>query len=130
MKLRFRFLAALFAFLGLLTVSVEGAWAAACGMEMETGSATSTTTQGERCSLGADVSLGHDAGLPDGTGSGAPHCPAMPMGAAGACGAAAALPAHPSPPLIASTLDARLSPVQGDLRELLLAVAFFHPPIA
>lgn len=130
MKLRFRLLAALFAVLGLLAVSAEGAWAAACAVEVEAESATSAATQGERCSLGAAASPGDDAGMPHGSHSGAPHCPAMPMGAGGACGAAAALPADPPSPLIASALEARLSPVQGDLRELLLAVAVFHPPIA
>lgn len=129
MKLRFRFLVALFALLGLLTVSVEGAWAAVCAVEVETESVTSAATQGERCSSGTTISLGDDAGTPDGSHSGVPHCPAMPMGAGGACGAAAALPADPSAPLIASALEARLSPIQGDLRELLLAVAVFHPPI-
>lgn len=126
MKLRFRLLAAFFAVLGLLAVSAEGAWAAACAVEVEAESAT----QGERCSSGAAVSLGDDAGMPHGHDAGAPHCPAMPMGAAGACGAAAALPADRSPLLIVSTPEARLSPIQGDLRELLLAAAVFHPPIA
>jgi hypothetical protein len=130
MKLRFRLFAAFFAVLGLLAVSAEGSWAAACAVEVETESATSAGTHGERCSSGAAVSLGDEAGMPLGHDSGAPHCPAMPMGAAGACGAAAALPSDAPSPLIAPTLEARLSPVQGDLRELLLAVAVFHPPIA
>lgn len=130
MKLRFRLLAALFATLGLLTVSVEAAWAAPCAVDMESGSEARAATQGERCSSEMAVSLSHETGLPDGNHSGAPHCPAMPMGAAGACGVAAALPADSSPPMIASALEARLAPIQGNLRELLLAVAFFHPPIA
>ena len=128
MKLRFRFLAALLALIGLLTFSVEGAWAAPCATKMEMGSAAPASAQD--CAGEAAALRANDAELPDGSSSGAPHCPSMPMGAAGACGAALAVPAHIPPQLTPSLPGAQLSPRTDSVRELLLAGAFFRPPIA
>jgi hypothetical protein len=54
----------------------------------------------------------------------------MPVSAAGVCGAVLALPAYPSPRLAPSLSEAQLSPHTDNFRELLLATAFFRPPIA
>lgn len=131
MKLRFRFFAALLALLGLLTVSVEGAWAAACGaMEVEsTVSAADGVTQAKSCTAAAAAFHASGAEVPDGNGSDAPHCPSMPMGAT-ACGVALALPAILSLQLSPVLPKAQLSPHTNSMRELLLAGAFFRPPIA
>ena len=133
MKLRFHFLAALLALIGLLTFSVEGVWAATCASDMEAGSTNDSidqTAQAMSCSAEASVVRGNDAELPDGNESGAPHCPSMPMGAGGACGAVLALPADVSPQLTSFLPEAQLSPLTDRVHELLLAGAFFRPPIA
>jgi hypothetical protein len=132
MKLRPRFFAALFALIGLLTVSVSGAWAATCATTMETGSAApaaGAVAPAMPCSGAASL---HAQGteLPDGHESGTSPCPSMPMSATGACGAVLALPADPSPRLAPSLSEAQLSPDTDSVRELLLAGAFFRPPIA
>lgn len=132
MKLRFRFLAALLALVGLLTFSVEGAWAATCTSNMETepaGGPADQLTQVMSCSASSAV-RGNDAELPNGNEPGAPYCPSMPMGAAGACGAALAVPADVSPQLTSILPEAQLSPRTDRVHELLLAGAFFRPPIA
>ena len=130
MKLRFRFLAALFALIGLLTFSVEGAWAASCAEMGSTDSGVGHAAQAEPCSPEAAAAHADGADMPHGSDSGAPHCPGMPMGAAGACGAALALPADSSPQLAPSVLEAQLSLRADSVHELLLAGAFFRPPIA
>jgi hypothetical protein len=129
MKLRVRFLAALLALIGLLTFSVEGAWAASCAEMGSADSGMGHAAQAESCSFGAAAVHANGADMPDGE-SGAPHCPGMPMGAAGACGAALALPTDSSPELAHSVLEAQLSLPADRVHELLLAGAFFRPPIA
>jgi hypothetical protein len=133
MKLRFRFLAALFALIGLLAISVEGVWAATCAAQMEAGSAAPSAdraAQAQSCSADAAAFRVNDADPAGGSDSDAPHCPSMPMGAAGACGAVLALPADLSPQFAPSLPESRLSPRTESLHELLLAGAFFRPPIA
>ena len=133
MRLRFRFLTALFALLGLLTVSVDGAWASACAAGMETESAASTVrpaTQAMSCAAEMAVSHTNRAALPDGSDSGGPECPSMPMSAAGACGAALALPGYDSLLLEPSTPEAQSFVPTDHAHELMLAAAFFRPPIA
>ena len=133
MKLRFRFFAALLALVGLLAFSVEGAWATTCASSMETESASGSAgiaAQAMSCSAEASAVRGNVKGMPDGNESGAPHCPSMPMGAAGACGVMLALPADLSPQLTSILPEAQLSPRTESVRELLLAGAFFRPPIA
>lgn len=133
MKLRSRFLAALLALVGLLTVSVNGAWAATCAadMEVECG-APSAQVATEMQSCAADVSATRTdcSGLPDGSGSSAPHCPSMPLSTANACGVVLALPAEVSLQTVLSLPEARLFPRTEHAHELLLAAAFFRPPIA
>lgn len=133
MKLRFRFLAALFALFGLLTFSVEGVWAATCATNMEAGSAAPSADRAapaQSCSAEAASLRPSGAELPGGNDSGAPHCPSMPMGPTGACGAVLALPADVSPQLTSTLPEAQLSPRTDRVHELLLAGAFFRPPIA
>lgn len=133
MKLRFRLLGAFFALIGLLTFSVEGVWAATCATNMEAESATSSVeqaSQAQSCSVDAAASRANDADLPNGNDSGSPHCPRMPMDAAGTCGAALALPAAISPQLISTPPELQLAPRTDRVPELLLARAFFRPPIA
>ena len=133
MELRFRFLSALLALIGLLTFSVEGVWATTCASNMEVGSVAGSvdqTAQELSCSAEASVVRGNGAEMPDGSESGAPHCPSMPMGAAGACGAVLALPADAPPQLTSYLPEAQLSPRTESAHELLLAGAFFRPPIA
>jgi hypothetical protein len=130
MKLRFRLLAAFFALIGLLTFSVEGAWAATCAMEMDTGAAANPAARTQSCSAEAAAFRVSGAEMPDGNDSGAPHCPSMPLGATGACGAVLALPADLSPQLAPSLPEAQLSPRTDRVHELLLAGVLFRPPIA
>lgn len=133
MKLRFRFLAALLALIGLLTFSVEGVWAATCASNMEVRPAAGSadqTAQVMSCAAEASAVRGNGAEMPDGNEPGAPHCPSMPMGATGACGAVLALPADVSPQLTSILPEAQLSPRTDRVHELLLAGAFFRPPIA
>jgi hypothetical protein len=133
MKLRFRPLAALIALIGFLAVSAEGAWAAACTANMEMGSTSvsaSVESQAKQCSADAAALRANGAEAPDGNDPGLPHCPSMPLGAAGACGAALALPADLAPQLAPSLREAQLSPRTNSAHELLLAGAFFRPPIA
>lgn len=129
MKLRFRLLAAFIALIGLLTFSVEGAWAATCAMKMDPASADPAARM-QSCSAEAAAFHASDAEMPDGNDSGAPHCPSMPMGATGACGAVLALPADLSPRLAPSLPEAQLSPRTDRVHELLLAGVLFRPPIA
>lgn len=133
MKLRFRFLAALFALVALSLSTVGGVWAScAAEMEAETGAVSSldAADPGTTCMAGTGMSRAGDSVQGDGSHSGAPHCPTMPMGATGACGAALALPADSSPEIGLSILEARLSLSPDDTRDLLLAAHFFRPPIA
>lgn len=134
MNHRFRFLAALLALIGLLTFSVQGAWAATCAVNMETESsslAADPLTQAPSC---ADMGAGahaEDVDFPDGdSGPAAPHCPAMPMGVAGACGAVLATLSDASPVLTPPLVEAQISPRMDSVRESLLAGVFFRPPIA
>jgi hypothetical protein len=133
MKLRFRFLTALFALLGLLTISVDGAWASTCaaGMEVESAaSAVHPASQDMSCGAGMAALSTSGAELPGESHKGGSECPSMPMSAAGACGAALALPGYTSSLLEPSSPEA-LSFVPTDhAHELLLAAAFFRPPIA
>lgn len=133
MKLRFRFLTALFALLGLLTVSVDGAWASTCaaGMEMES-AATAVRPVSQDTSCGAAMAALATTGaeLPGEDHTGGSECPSMPMSAAGGCGAALALPGYASPLLESSSPEAQSFVPTDNARELLLAAAFFRPPIA
>lgn len=130
MKVRLGSLAALFALLGLLTVSVGEAWAAVClGSGGETRPAVHTASHGQPCHP-AETTVRDQAELPGGTSSEVPHCPAMPVGAASACGVVVALPVDSSSWRIASTPEARVSPHLRGPRALLMGAAFFRPPIA
>lgn len=130
MKLRFRFLAALLALIGLLTFSVQGAWAATCAVETEaTTSAADPMGQAPSCAAAAAGLHAQDAELPGGSGPAAPPCPGMPMGASGACGAVLAIPTDVSPSLALPLAEAQLSPRTDHVRESLLAGVFFRPPI-
>lgn len=132
MKLRLRFLAALLALIGLLTFSVQGAWAATCAVNMETESTTSSADgmgQAPSCSADAAGLHAQDTELPGGSGLAAPPCPGMPMGASGACGAVLAIPSDVPPSLALPLAEAQLSPRADHVRESLLAGVFFRPPI-
>ncbi len=131
MKLRFRFLAALFALLGLLAFVVEGAWASSCpeAAEMEMPApAVGAIAPGASCMAG--MALPH-ADAPADTqddGSQVPHCP---LGvAAGSCTGAVSLPAESAVSLAPSPEGADLVISPDQARDLLLASAFFRPPRA
>ena len=130
MKPRFRFLAALLALLGLLTFSVQGAWAATCATNMEMGFSADPASAGPSCSVEAAAAHAPDAKGPDSGGPNSPHCPTMPIGAGGACGAVFAVTSDLALALTASPAEAPLSPRADDIRESLLAGVFFRPPIA
>jgi hypothetical protein len=134
MRSRFRFLAALFALLALTVTAVEGAWAAVCPVEMEMSADRATSVEAnassEACMHGVAVmhrgtAPSQDAGAPD-----APRCPSMPAGTAGSCTGAAALPAEATLQPEPSTEGALLAISSENRRDLLLAAAFFRPPIA
>lgn len=130
MKLRVRFLAALVALLGLLTFSVQGAWAATCVTNMDMGFSVDPASAGPSCSADAAALHAPDAQVPDSGAPSAPHCPILPMGAGAGCGAVFAVTSGPALPLTPSPVEARLSPRADDMREFLLAGVFFRPPIA
>lgn len=128
----FRHLAALIALVALTVGTVQGLLASTCLMEMSvtTTSATEAAAPSGLCTHGmgpvadrADSSQGH--GAPD-----APHCPFTPMGLAGSCGAGIALAAESSISLEPSSPVALLPRFSNGARDLLLASAFFRPPIA
>ncbi len=132
MKLRFRFLAALFALIGLLAFVVEGAWASSCleaaEMEMAAAPAIGAVAPGASCMVG--MALPH-ADAPSETqsdGSQAPHCPLTV--AAGSCAGALSLPSESAVSLAPSPEGADLVISPDQARDLLLASAFFRPPRA
>jgi hypothetical protein len=133
MNSRFRNLAALFALLALTVGTVQGLWASTCLMEMavDTTASTEAVAPSAMCTHGMSATISDRGGsyLTDG-GPDAPHCPAMPMGVAGSCGAVMALPAGSSLSLEPSALEALLPRFPNEARDLLLAAAFFRPPIA
>jgi hypothetical protein len=132
MNLRFHHFAALFALLALTMGMVQGLWASTCLMEMPVATTASTeaVAPSGMCTHGMiAVSDGTGPSQDDG-GPGAPHCPFMPMGVAGSCGAVMALPAGSSLSLEPSSPEALLPRFPNEARDLLLAAAFFRPPIA
>ena len=133
MTRRFRHIAALFALIALTALTVQGLWASTCLMGME--SLTSAVSEEVpaspvSCSHGATGAFGQ-TGPSHGEGpSDASNCPFMPMNMAGSCGALLALPAESYLSLESSSPEARHLPWPNDARDLILAAAFFRPPIA
>lgn len=132
MNLRLRYLVALIALTALTVGTVQGLRASTCPMKTAVGVVASTKVAAPHgvCVHGKIVVSNRTDSYPDRGGPDAPHCPLMPTGIAGSCNAVMALPSE-SPvalePFFAHTLLRRLS-VQT--RDLLLAAAFFRPPIA
>jgi hypothetical protein len=132
MNSRIRHVAALFALIALTIGTVQGLWASTCLMEMPVATTASTEAAAPSgvCTHGMSaISDGISPSQDDG-GTGAPHCPFMPMGVAGSCGAVMAFPAGSSLSLEPSSPEALLPRFPNEARDLLLAAAFFRPPIA
>jgi hypothetical protein len=130
MKLRFRSLAALAALFTLSVYFAEGLWASLC--PPDTHAASVEAPMGHEVN-GCPMALG-DAPVEKPEPAETPHpgpapCPLGPMSASGSCvaaslpaAAAAAVPPFPAGILLSSSPDAA--------RDLLLALAVFHPPRA
>jgi hypothetical protein len=135
MKVRFHFLAGLLALLALTATAVEGLWASTHRAEMGTRTiaAASARMDGPSAPVAPDCPAEMAHAHPSCQGGGnpdAPQCPSMPLGMASSCMGAVALPVESFPhfePSPEGTLSLR-SPDQT--RDLLLALAFFRPPIA
>ena len=130
MSSRFRHLAAIFALIALTVGTVQGLWAATCHMEMS----AETTAPPPPAQLGSGIhgvsALADGAGSSrDDAGPEAPHCPFAPMGMAGVCGPVTAVPAESSAATNPASAETRLPCLAIEARDLLLAHAFFRPPI-
>lgn len=129
MKLRVRFLAALFALSALILFQVEGLWASsACSTEMETPVAAQTAgadSHSEACPMG-QPGQAHEH---DGQGSQGPDCPLMPTGAASCVGGVALLPSSDEPALGPAVDELSLAS-SSHAKDLLLAVSLLRPPQA
>lgn len=125
-------MAALFALIALTAGAVQGLWASTCLMEMSVTAATSREaaappvpcTHGMGSVADRAASSGGDS-APD-----APHCPFTPMGLAGSCGAGTALAAESPISLDPASPQPLLQRFSNGAPDLLLAAAFFRPPIA
>ena len=132
MNSRLRHLVALIALIALTAGTVQGLRASTCPMKTALGVVASTKVAAPHgvCAHGTIFVSDRTDSYPNGGGPDAPHCPLMPTGIAGSCNAVMALPSE-SPgalePFFAQTLLPRLS---NQTRDLLLAAAFFRPPIA
>ena len=135
MKLRVRFLAALFALLALSLGWVEGAWALACSPEM--GAESVATAPASAGTGGMDMDCPAPAGTSHSDDSGtdpdrpkAPHCPFGPAAAGGACAIAPPLPGEARVAIAPSPEGALLLVAPDPMRDLLSVSAFFRPPRA
>lgn len=125
-------MAALFAIIALTAGAVQGLWASTCLMEMSVTTTTSTEDAAPSvlCTHGMDP-VADLTGSSDGDSApDAPHCPFTPMGFTGSCGAGIALGAESSISLEPSSPEALLPRFSNGAPDLLLAAAFFRPPIA
>jgi hypothetical protein len=127
MRFRFRFLAALFALVALSAYFAEGVWASMCPPETLSAGAEAPMEQDTNgCPLGISDA---PADPSEQSRSDAPVCPLGPLGVGGSC-VAASLPATTAqiPPSLPE--GSLLSPSPDSARDLLLALAVFHPPRA
>jgi hypothetical protein len=129
--MKFRFLAGVLTLLALTAVVVQGLWASTCGAEMgmPVAMASSVATPSSAAACPAEM-VQLPASSDEGSGSDAPHCPWMPLGMASSCVGVVALPAESFLQLEPSIEDALLNGSPDHLRDLLLPMAFFRPPIA
>ena len=135
MNSRFRHLAALFALIALIALiagAVQGLWASTCLMEMPVITAVSTEAAASSgfCTHGMSAVEDRAGSSQDDSRPDESRCPFMPMGTAGSCGVITALPAESSFALEPSSPEALHSRLPNGARDLLLATAFFRPPIA
>lgn len=128
MKLRFRFLAALFALVGLFLFQVEGLWASSACSEMEMPAASQVADAGshpEACPMG-EPGHSHEQ---DGKGHQGPVCPLMPAGPTSCVGGVALLSSSDEPDL--GIAEDEFSTASSDhAKDLLLAVSLLRPPRA
>jgi hypothetical protein len=136
MRVRFHLLAGLLAVLALTATAFEGLWASTHRPEIGTRTiaAASALMDGPSApdptpDCPAETAHAHPScqrsDHPD-----APQCPSMPLGMASSCVGAVALPVESFPHFEPSPegTSSRRSPDQTP--DLLLALAFFRPPIA
>lgn len=131
MKAHFRHLAALLALIALTAIAVQGLWASTCPLDMPSAVSTTEVAGPEGSCVHAQPAVTSAANPGQNQGpSHAPDCPLMPMGMTGSCGAVVAVPAESTLTLAASLHEVRFPRMQNEVRDLLLATAFFRPPIA
>lgn len=134
MRFRFHHLSALLALLALTVVPVQGLWASVCPAEMGAsvaqGMSVEASTSSGACTHGMAAVSDQAGPSTDGDRPGIPHCPPMPMGVAGSCATMMALPAGTYLSTEPSSPEALLPHFRNDTRDLLIAGAFFRPPIA
>lgn len=127
MRSGLRHLAALCALLAFSLFWVEGVWASMCPPEMEM----------DAPAVGADVAadttlcpagMEMPAGDSEENRSNGPHCPLTAAGAS--CAGGLPLPAESAAALILSPSGPPLAGSPDHAKDLLLAVALFHPPRA
>ena len=137
MRIRFHLLAGLLAVLALTATAVEGLWASTQHAEMGTRTivAASALIRGPSAPVSpADcpAEMAHSRSSCQGGGGNpnAPPCPSMPLGMVSSCAGAVALPVESFPHFEPSPEGTRSLRSPDQTRDLLLALAFFRPPIA
>lgn len=133
MKLRFRFLAALFALVALSISTVGGVWASMCapGMGMDSAAMASMGVASHEADCPAATVGSHtDRSGTDRNHTDAPRCPFVPAGATGSCAVATSLPAGSFASLAPSAEGALLAAAPENSRDTLLVSALFRPPRA
>lgn len=132
MHSRFRHLAALFALIALTVGTVQGLWASTCLIDMSvtTTASTEAAAPPTLCTHGMPSAAEGAGSSQDDSVPAPPECPFTPIGMAGSCGAGIALAAESSVSLEPSPSEALLPRSANEAGDLLLAAAFFRPPIA
>lgn len=128
MKVRLRSVAALLALLAFSLFWVEGVWASMCSPAMEAGGPAPVAVEAGRALDASAMDMPQPADS-NGSRSDAPHCPLAVAGAA-SCAASAPLAARVATPEVPSLEGASLPGSPDHAKDLLLAVALFHPPRA
>lgn len=128
MRSSLRHLAALSALLAFSLFWVEGVWASMCQPEMEMAmpAAVGADVAADTTLCSADVKM--PPGDSDDDRSDETHCPLTAVGAS--CAGALPFPAESAAPLVPSPEGAPPASSPDHAKELLLAVALFHPPRA
>lgn len=132
MRVRFHLLAGLLAVLAVAATAVAGLWASTQHAEMGPPTALAASALIDAPSIpdcSAEMASPHPS-CPSGGNPDVPQCPSMPLGMASACVGGVALPVESFPLLEPSPEGTPSLGSPDHTRGLLLALAFFRPPIA